>query len=83
MIKTVAKRLIVKKIEEEKKTTIITVTSNEPFKASVIALGSDVDVQVSVGDVVILPAHTGSNLEIEGEKYLAVYEDQILAVIGK
>ena len=85
MIKAVGKRLIVKTIEEEKdeKKIIIQVSTNKPFKAEVIAIGSDVDEQVVEGNFVILPPQIGTPVEIEGVKYLSVYEDQILAIEGK
>jgi co-chaperonin GroES (HSP10) len=86
MIKSVGKRIIVKEIteeKEEKKSLILSVNEKKPLKALVIAIGTDVDEQLIESDVVILNAHTGTSVEIEGEKYLAIYEDQILAVVGK
>jgi co-chaperonin GroES (HSP10) len=83
MLKAVAKRLIVKRIEEETqdKKLIITVNENKPFKAVVIAAGSEVDSQLHEQEIVILPAHTGTPIEQDGIKYLVIYEDQILAVV--
>ncbi len=89
MIKAVGKRLIVKKIEDEKedesaaKKIIIQVSTNKPFRAQVIAIGSDVDEQVVEGNFVILAPQIGTPIEIQGVNYLAVYEDQVLAVEGK
>lgn len=89
MIKAVGKRLIVKRIEDGKdeesasKKIIIQVSNNTPYKAEVIAIGSEVDEQVVEGNLVHLPFNIGTPIEIEGVKYLAVYEDQILAVEGK
>jgi co-chaperonin GroES (HSP10) len=85
MIKSLGKRIIVKEITEEKdeKKLIITVNEKKPFKAEVIAIGHDVDEQLIESDIVILNPHTGNAVEIEGEKYLAIYEDQVLAVVGK
>lgn len=89
MIKAVGTRLIVKRIEDDKedvsatKKIIIQVSTNKPFKAEVIAIGSDVDEQVVEGNVVIIPPGIGTPLEIEDVKYLVIYEDQILAVEGK
>lgn len=84
-IKSVGKRLIVKEIKssEEEKKLIITVSPNEPIRAQVICCGSDVDSLIHDDNIVILPARTGSTVEIDGEKYLSIYEDQILAVIEK
>jgi len=85
MIKAVGKRLIVKVPSEETKEIkgiIIPVDNLSPIRAEVIALGIDVDQQVIEGDIVILPPRTGTSVEIEGQKYLAIYEDQILAIEG-
>lgn len=85
MIKAVGKRLVVKEIKEEepeKKNVIITVSGKERFKAEVIAMGTEVDCYVSHRDIVILAAHTGNPFQHEGENYLTIFEDQILAVIG-
>lgn len=84
MLKAIAKRVIVKEIEEVKddKKLIIQVNAKLPFKAIVMAAGSDVDTQIAKGDIIILPPHTGTPIEEDGVKYLVVYEDQILAVIS-
>ena len=86
MIKSVGKRIIVKELmdeKEEKKGIILSVNEKKPVKALVIAIGTDVDEQLIESDTVILHPHTGNPVEIDGEKYLAIYEDQILAVVGK
>jgi co-chaperonin GroES (HSP10) len=86
MLKAVGKRVIVKEITEEKEGTkplILQVNAKMPFKASVIAAGTEVDAQVELNDIVILPPHTGTPIEEDGVKYLVVYEDQILAVLDR
>ena len=85
MLKAVAKRVIVKEIEEPKDDTklIIQVNAKMPFRAVVVAAGHEVDPQVSEDDIVILPPHTGTPIEEKGEKYLVIYEDQILAVVSQ
>jgi len=85
MLKAVAKRVIVKEIEEAKdeKKIIIQVNEKKPFRASVIAAGSEVDSQIVEDDIVILPPHTGTPIDEDGIKYLVVFEDQILAVISQ
>jgi co-chaperonin GroES (HSP10) len=83
MLKAVGKRVVVKVIEEVKdeKKLIIEVNEKKYFRASVIAKGSDVDSNLLKDDIVILPPHTGTPIEEKGEKYLVIYEDQILAIV--
>lgn len=83
MLKAVGKRVIVKELEEAKddKKLIIQVNAKMPFRASVIAAGSEVDSQIVEDDIVILPPHTGTPIEEDGVNYLVIYEDQILAVV--
>ena len=83
MLKAVGKRVIVKELEEAKddKKLIIQVNAKMPFRASVIAAGSEVDSQIVEDDIVILPSHTGTPIEEDGVNYLVIYEDQILAVV--
>jgi len=42
-------------------------------------MGSEVDDELEVGDVVYLPTDTGIHIDINGEKYLSISENQILA----
>jgi chaperonin GroES len=86
-IKAVSKRLIVKQVaddkSEEKKGIIIPGDDRKPFKAQIIAVGVEVDCHVNAGEYVLLPFMTGTPIEIDGQKFLVIFEDQILAVIDK
>lgn len=81
MIKACAKRLIVSEIEEqeERKSVLILPSKKDQVRAFVIAMGSEVDDGLEVGDVVYLPTDTGIHVDINGEKYLSISENQILA----
>ena len=81
MIKAVGKRLVVKELEpvEEKKTILIIPHKKEQVIAEVIAIGSEVDSNVELHDWVYLPDNTGVPFQCEGEVYLSINENQVLA----
>ncbi len=79
---------VILKVEEEaeKKTAagiILPDTAKEkPTYGKVIAVDkSDDDIQVSVGDKVIFKKYSGTEIEIDGEKYLILPYSDILAKI--
>ncbi len=81
-------RVIVKRDEAVDKTEggiIIPDTAKEkPYKGDVIAVGNgkkDEPMVVKVGDKVLYAKHAGSEIEIDGTKYLVMREADILAVI--
>ena len=60
----------------------------KPQEAEVIAVGpggvvdgKEVVMQVKVGDKVIYSKYAGTDVELEGEKYIIVKQNDILAVI--
>ncbi len=92
-VKPLADRVLVKRIEEEevrKGGIIIPDTAKEkPQKGEVIAVGPGrvdengkrVPMEVKVGDKVIFSKYAGSEVKIDGEEYLIMREDDILAII--
>ena len=85
-------RVVLKQLEAETKTkTGIILTSSaqeKPQEAEVIAVGpggvvdgKEVVMQVKVGDKVIYSKYAGTDVELEGEKYIIVKQNDILAVI--
>lgn len=82
MIKSAGKRLVVIEIEPEevkKETLIIFTNKEEQMRVRVIAAGCEVDNNIQVGDVLCLPSQTGIPVLINGENYLSIAENQILA----
>lgn len=63
-------------------------TEEIPSEGEVLAVGSGfisengmvLPLEVSVGDVVVFAKRAGTELKIEGEKYLVMHERDILAV---
>lgn len=83
MIKACAKRLVVIELEEQEqpKSFLIVPKKKEQVRAQIVAMGTEVDQNLDIDDVVFLPADTGIELEIDGERYLSISENQILAAI--
>jgi len=87
-------RLLVKRIEEEetvKGGIIIPDTAKEkPQEGEVIAIGNGktldngtkVELDVKAGDKILFGKYSGTDIKIDGEEYLILREDEVLAVIG-
>ena len=64
-------------------------TKEKPQQAEVIAVGpggvvdgKEITMQVKVGDKVIYSKYSGTEVELDNEKYVIVKQNDILAVIG-
>jgi chaperonin GroES len=87
-------RLLVKRIEEKetvKGGIIIPDTAKEkPQEGEVIAVGNGkvlengtkLALDVKAGDKILFGKYSGSDIKIDGEEYLILREDEVLAVIG-
>lgn len=86
-------RIIVKRMEEEQKTAgglFIPETAKEkPQRGEIVAVGNGkkkedggiVPLDVKVGDKVLFGKYAGTEVKVDGEDYLMMREDDILAVI--
>jgi chaperonin GroES len=86
-------RLIVQRLEEEEKTKggiIIPDTAKEkPMEGKVIAVGggrikkdgTKIPIEVKKGNRVLYAKYGGTEVKIDGEEYLIMKEDDILAII--
>ncbi len=85
-------RVVLKQLEAEKTTKSGIVLPGEakekPQQAEVVAVGpggvvdgKEVTMQVKVGDQVIYSKYSGTDVEVEDEKYVVVKQNDILAVI--
>ena len=86
-------RVIVKRLEEEKKTgggIIIPDTAKEkPQQGRVLAVGKGkvlengqvIPLAVKEGDRVLFGKYTGTDIKLEGDEHLIMREDDILAII--
>jgi len=88
-------RVLVKRIEQEEKTTsglVIPDTAKEkPQQGEVVAVGDGkmlengerVPVDVKPGDRILFGKYSGSDIKIGGEELLIVREDEILGVLSE
>ena len=87
-IKPLADRVLVLPAPAEEKTIggiIIPDSAKEkPLKGNVIAIGNgtkDEEMVVKPGDTVLYGKYAGTEIELEGEKYLIMRQSDILAII--
>jgi len=87
-------RIIVQRVEEEEKTKggiIIPDTAKEkPIEGKVIAVGAGrikkdgtkMPLEIKKGDRVLFTKYGGNEIKMDGEEYLMMKEEDILAIIG-
>lgn len=91
-IKPLFDKVVLKATENEKTTAsgfILTSAAQEKQQtATVIAVGpggivdgKEVDMQVKVGETVIVPKYAGSEVKVDGENYIIVRQSEILAIV--
>jgi chaperonin GroES len=93
-IKPLADRVLVKRLEEDEEQKIggiiIPDTAKEkPQEAEIVAVGpgkvedgNRVELEVKVGDKVLIGKYSGTEVKVEGDEYLIMREDDILAIVG-
>ena len=85
-------RVVLKQLEAEETTKSGIVlpgqAKEKPQEAEVIAVGpggmvdgKEVTMQVAVGDKVIYSKYAGTDVELDGEEYIIVKQNDILAVV--
>ena len=85
-------KIVLKRLEAEETTKsgiVLPGQANEkPQEAEVIAVGpggmvdgKEVTMQVAVGDKVIYSKYAGTDVELDGEEYIIVKQNDILAVV--
>ena len=91
-IKPLADRVVIKMIEAEETTKsgiILTGAAKEkPQVAQVVAVGpggnvegKDIIMYVKVGDKVLTSKYSGTEIKLDGEEYIIVRQNDILAVV--
>ena len=93
-VKPLADRILVRRIEEKetvKGGIIIPDTAKEkPQEGEVIAAGNGkvlengtkVAMDVKAGDRVLFGKYSGTDIKIDGQEYLILREDEVLAILG-
>ena len=87
-VKPLADRVVIKMVEAEETTKsgiiLAGAAKEKPQIAEVIAVGpglKDNKMQVKVGDKVITSKFSGTEVKIDGEDYIIVKENDILAIV--
>ena len=93
-IRPLGDRILVKRIKEEEKTKggiIIPDSAKEkPIEGEVVAVGNGkilengtkLALDVKAGDKILFGKYSGTEIKIDGQEYLILREDEVLAVIG-
>ena len=88
-IKPLADRVLVKPAAAEEKTIggiIIPDSAKEkPLRGEIIAAGKgtkDEEMVLKAGDQVLYGKYAGTELELDGEKYLIMRQSDVLAIVG-
>ncbi len=81
-------RVVLKQLAAEEKTQsgiILAGSAQEkPQEAEVVAVGpgtADVKMQVKAGDKVVYSKYAGNDVKLDGEEYIIVRQDDILAIV--
>ncbi len=87
-IKPLGTRVLIQVSEAEEKTAsglyIPNTAQEKPQKGVVIAVGNgtkDEEMQLKEGDTVIFGKYSGTEITLEGTKYLMMKQDDIMAII--
>lgn len=87
-VKPLADRVLIKPAPAEEKTVggiIIPDSAKEkPLKGEIIAVGNgtkDEEMVVKPGDTVLYGKYAGTELELDGEKYLIMRQSDVLAIL--
>lgn len=93
-IKPLGDRVLVKPCEAEEKTkggiVLPDSAQEKPQRGEIVAVGAgkksddgkNIALTVKVGDVVLYGKYSGTELTVEGDSFLMMREDDILAIIG-
>ena len=88
-VKPLADRVLIEPAPAETKTVggiIIPDTATEkPLKGTVVAVGpgtKDEDMQLKEGDVVLYGKYAGTELDVEGQKYLIMRQSDVVAILA-
>lgn len=82
-IKPINGRILIQPVEKQSTTAggiyIPDTAKEKVYEGKIIDMPKDVSDEVVVGDIVVYKEYSGSEITIEGEKYLLVTVDDLLA----
>jgi chaperonin GroES len=91
---TMGDRLLVERLEAEEKTAggivLPDAAKEKPIQGKVIAVGPGrrnddgefVALQVKKGDTILFGKYSGTEVKVDGDEYLIMKEDDVLAIVG-
>lgn len=93
-IRPLGSRVVIKKLEAEETTKsgiVLPGTAKEkPQEAKVIAVGPgeiidgrEIKIELKVGDIVLYSKYAGNEVKIDGEEFIIIKQDDVLAVVEK
>ncbi len=84
-IKPLGKRVVIKKVEAEEKTAsgivLPTQAQEQPQVAEVVAIGTDEEIYVKIGDRVIFPKFAGTEIKHAGQNLIIIEDEKLLAIV--
>lgn len=87
-------RIVVQREQSQEKTSggifLPDSAKDKPTRGKVVSVGdgrvldngSRSTLQVKVGDYVLFTSYAGENIELDGEEYLLMSENEVLAIVG-
>ena len=93
-VRPLGDKVLIKRLEAEEKTAggiVLPDTAKEkPKQGKVIAVGDGrqlesgkkIALQVKAGDTVLFGSYAGTEVTVDGEEYLLMSEEDILAIVG-
>jgi co-chaperonin GroES (HSP10) len=76
MLTPIAKKILIKPLEQKQGNIIL--TNQKPKKFKIVAIGDEVT-KVKIGDTIYLENHYGVEIEEDNQKYFIIEENSILA----
>ena len=84
-IQPMGSRVLIKPIEQESKTSsglLLPETAKEkPQTGLVVAIGEDEEIKLSVNDKVLFAKYTGTEFKLDGNEYLLLEANDVLAKV--
>lgn len=87
-IKPLGTRVLILPLEEESRTStgifIPDTAKEKPQRGEVIAIGDEEDeIKVKVGQVVLFPKYSGTDIKLDGIDHIIMESDDILAILAE
>lgn len=86
-IQPLGSRVLLRPIQEQSRTSsglyIPDTAKEKPQTGEVVAIGDDTEeIKVAVGQKVLFPKYTGTEIKIEGVEHIIMNADDILAIVN-